>query len=199
MALKVCVVGSPSCRKSTVCDAVNVNLKMRGIKSEVVKEYAREYIDTIGLPKEPWEQVLIYEGQKAREDAVVKSGKDVVLCDSATFLNMIYLCQMLNNQDKTSANLNLQQHMYRKYLNGFLDYDIIFYAPTVGENIKDGTRVQTDSERIVISELIKSFMDLHGVKYITLPEEFQKRLFLIEFLILNKLHQLKDWEFSASE
>lgn len=184
--IKVCVVGSPSCRKSTVCEQVNVVLKMAGIKSELVREFARDYIDLNGHLQEPWEQSVIYEGQKKREDAVMASGKEVVLCDSSTFLGIVYLNHLYNKRDfRRTADFYFLKEMYGKYIEGMYDYDLIFYAPPVGENIKDGTRIQTDDERLSISNQITAFMDMHGVKYHVLPSDFESKVDYIFNEIVN--------------
>lgn len=171
MSTKLCIVGAPSCRKTTVAEQLKIRLKTTGYNAELAPESARTYIMKFGAPTHPAEQMLIAMGQIDIEDLI--SGKhDIVICDSASFLSYIYTMR-LGTDKKTEA---IKEEVHRLVMPYVKTYDYVFFAPKQGPMVNDNVRFQTNEETIEISNQIKGFLDLERIPYVTLNGSIDEKV-----------------------
>ena len=180
--IKICLVGAMSVRKSTTADRLNTVLKFNGIKSGVCEDYARDYIMKFGKPVFPWEQYAILLGQKEKEELLMKSDYDIIICDSSVVLNFVYANYMakqfgqsiatfweasgLQNLDK---KLNkLKKDLYEETIRYVSSYDKTYYMPpTKKEVVHDGVRFGDEEAQDEIDRMVVGFLNSEGIPYVT--------------------------------
>lgn len=173
--MKLAIVGSPSCRKSTTAEQLNVKLKQEGLNSVVCPEVARTYIGRYGAIKDPWEQLLLFFDQTRHENELSKI-HDFVICDSASWLGYVYTTILIgDSKDRKLQKLRQEIHtMVLKYVH---TYDLTLFMPVQEKVVMDGVRTQNDNERLIIQNKILGFMNVENIPYITVtgtvPEKTQ--------------------------
>ena len=185
--MKIAIVGAPSCRKSTTADQVNVMLKTQKYNSAVCEEYARTYILRYGPMTVAHEQLIVLLKQVEKEEELSKV-HDIVICDTASWLSYIY-CSMLLRQTNEFTSIKgrkLLGEIHKRLLRVLHTYDLTFYMPIQESVVKDGVRVQTDEDRIIIDNKIKGFMSLHDIPYTWLTGPVEEKADYMLGVILDK-------------
>lgn len=161
MATKIAIVGSPSCRKTTVAEKLKVQLKMMGYNAEIAAEYARSYIMNYGAPEHVSEQILITGGQIDLEDKLSRV-HDIIICDSSSFLGYIYgsMFPIQNGKDRL-----FRSKLHEMMLEHYPTYDYVFFFPKEEKLREDGIRYQSDEQAELISMNIKHFMLIEGIPF----------------------------------
>lgn len=154
--IKVGFSGLPSTGKTTLTQAVNLELKKREYlnRVELVSEYARSYIRKYGAIENIWEQYRLVDIQQEWETLADESHIDVMLCDSPIQLAFLYATELNGGSPKEQMVIS---DIFKKISKITADspYDIIFHLPEDGipividdvrhECIKDKKwRIQTD-------------------------------------------------------
>jgi energy-coupling factor transporter ATP-binding protein EcfA2 len=84
----IAFVGAPGTGKSTLAQALNVQLKLENYDSEFAPEYARAYLRRSGPMLSPLEQFIVYAGATKREDEL--RVHQFVVADSASCMGAVY-------------------------------------------------------------------------------------------------------------
>jgi nicotinamide riboside kinase len=163
--IKIAFCGAQDTGKTTLAKELSSKFKARGFITDYVDECARTYIAKWSEPiSNIADQLFILDKQIEREQCVSPKC-DFMFTDSALFLSYIYT--LLNSKPSTIKDYDILLHIYSKVLlQG--KYDIIIYLTPFREPVYDGIRTkQLISLNSQIDSMIRSFLDLHCLKYIT--------------------------------
>ncbi|OHA48842.1 MAG: hypothetical protein A2806_04055 [Candidatus Terrybacteria bacterium RIFCSPHIGHO2_01_FULL_48_17] len=184
--VKIAVPGGPGSGKSTLVKLLSVALGDerrvgRVIASEAPVEYARTFIDrrakrelvkgkmVPGRPLNVYDQVLLYLGQKRREEDL--ADYPILITDSPTFFPYVYFEEVeklegiIGDFTRDLIRRFLEQHAYQDAHN----YDLILFAPPNIPFRTDPTRWQQDfKQRKRTSDRIEAFLMLNNVSYVRL-------------------------------
>lgn len=168
--LKVAILGGPCTGKTTLCKKLDIEYTLAGYKSNVCLEYVRDYIVRYGVPTSIFEQFLLYEGQKRREEDLAYC--DIIFCDNATILNYVYGLLTCNLQSsKETHALTLLFNWAMKDLPGYE----IFYIPREFDFVGDGVRYQDQNAANVLDQKIKAMLDIMNVPFTVLTGDVETR------------------------
>jgi len=168
---KVAIIGGPGTGKTTLIKQLDVDYSMAGYITDVALEFARSYIVRYGIPTSIFEQFMLYEGQKQREEELRHC--DIIFCDNATILNYVYglMCCDFKNPKEVYALMKL----YEWAMKDLPGYDI-FYAPREFAMEKDGVRYQDEEFAVVVDTKIKNFLDIMNVPYTIVKGDLATRV-----------------------
>jgi nicotinamide riboside kinase len=136
--IKVAFIGVPGAGKSTVAQAVQVEMGSHSCITAVAPEYAREFITKNGQP----EHIAIQQGilfkQMHREDTL-SHGVDILFCDSPVFF--CYTYALLGMDPKSTQQAKIVRNLYKwAVLDNLSRYDLLFYLPRQFEIVDDSVR-----------------------------------------------------------
>lgn len=133
-------------------------LSGRGVSREVVREYARHFIEKYGQIETIMEQWHIYDGQTKWEAQAI-SNYDIVISDSPRFLPYIYALNLFDHDDPKSIAALVR--LYELGVFSINDYTMIYLLkpPLVVE--QDGIRSQDENDANLIYEVTRNFLLSH--------------------------------------
>jgi nicotinamide riboside kinase len=173
--MKIAILGGPGTGKTTLCKQLDVDYGLAGYFSTICEEFAREYIVNYGIPTNIFEQFLLYEGQKKREEYLKNS--EIIFCDNATILCYVYgvmTCDFKNTKEKY-ALLKLYEWAMRD-LNEYL----IFYIPREIDLVDDGVRYQNLEFALEVDNKIINFLDMMNIDYTEVKGTLQERIDIVK-------------------
>ncbi|AGL00940.1 AAA family ATPase [Desulfoscipio gibsoniae] len=168
---KIAILGGPGTGKTTLCKQLDVEYSLAGYISDVCLEYARTYIARYGTPFTIFEQFLLYEGQKRRENELRHC--DIIFCDNATILNYVY--GLMNCDFKSDKETYALIKLFEWAMKDLPGYDV-FYIPREFAFEKDGIRYQDDEYAVVVDQKIKNFLDIMNVPYVEITGDLPTRV-----------------------
>jgi len=168
--IKVGLLGSPGCGKTTLAAYAFAMLKDQGIDGELINEYIREYMNRHKRIPNITFQSVIYERQLEKEK-IVPPGLDFLITDSPHILSYIYTSLYIDYNDKDQ--IELLGHLYLKFLRQSREaYDLIYLLEeNHPPNMNDGVRYQTKEEMNLLKVIIPAFLDMHHIKYTLLSAD----------------------------
>lgn len=182
MCVKVNFCAAPSSRKSTVCSGLEAKLKQAKINADTAKEYSRQYIQQYGVPQDLASEFIIYENQFSREKGIANVS-EVLLSDAPAVNTYIFARRTLNQRRKKERRTDLTREEYKileelhgmtlRRLNWF---DIIVLFPPDDPLVNDGTRTETQQDKIEIYNATKGFLDVEGIPYVLLKGTVDSRI-----------------------
>ncbi len=198
--IKIAIVGAPSTGKTVVARRLANTLGMLGYQADHVLEYARTYLfryikPVIGKRQDLLDQVMIYHGQKRREEDLKHC--DFVICDSATFIPFIFAGHNGYELDDPREVMVVHK-LYKWSLSDVTGYNFIFYLPPNIEYKPEDARwkVSTVDERGDIARRIENYLldikyPFHRVEGET-PVDREKTMLDILLLSNNELKEKLD-------
>jgi len=151
------VIGVPGTGKSTIAQALQVDMGSTDLATAVCPEYAREWINRVGPPEHVAFQQQILFKQKRREDTLSESC-DVLFCDSPLFHCYIY--GMLIANTGSLQEMKVVRNLYKwAVLDNLNRYDALIYLPKQFETVDDGCRDPEASD--TIESVMLGFLNLH--------------------------------------
>lgn len=175
---KIAILGGPGTGKTTLCKQLDVEYSLAGYISDVCLEFARTYIARYGVPASIFEQFLLYEGQKRRENELKHC--DIIFCDNATILNYVY--GLMNCDFKSDKEMYALMKLYEWAMKDLPGYEV-FYIPREFACEKDGIRYQDDDYAMVVDQKIKNFLDIMNVPYVEITGDLPTRVEKMKQLI----------------
>jgi len=174
---KICFVGAPSTGKSTLAGIIAKRLERAGYKTELVSEYARDFIVEHGKIKKAEDQILIAKGQKKREEEAAQKNPQFIICDCAVFLARIYASLFKPNSKNSNEILNYKKALKeidREIKEEIGGYHYIFFLPPEIPAEEDGVRLYTD-KIFEISDKIKEFLISEKINYLEVNGNIENR------------------------
>lgn len=174
--LKIGFSGLPSTGKTTLCQAVNLELKKTDDlnRVELVSEYARSYIRKYGPPEHISEEYRLVDIQREWEDLIDPTKLDVMLADSPIQLAFLYAVELNKGTPKDQMMIT---DIFKKIssMTASSPYDIVFHLPQDSipvviddvrhECVKDPTwRAESDA-------FVKSLFKMFKPRTFTIIEE----------------------------
>ncbi len=188
---KIAIIGGPSSGKTTTALLLCYCLKMMGREVHFLLEYATNYIIRNGEPKNVFEQLAIFHGQKDEEgyvetyDRKKGGGIDYLICDCATLLAGVYARQYAPKAGASEEEIH-KYHFALKTLDKWArertlaSYDFIFFLPPAIPFKKNIIRWQSEKkEAVKISEQIEGYLKIESQQYHVItgsPEERVKNI-----------------------
>lgn len=201
---KIAIIGGPSAGKTLVALAVGIQLKLRRFIVRFVLEYATEYIIRNGNPKNVFEQMAIFCGQRDEEwyKEELPEG-DFLVTDAASFLACIYARHF-----RPKADAGREEIQKYNYVIKTLDkwarertlstYDYVFLVPLEFGFQKDGIRWQADEkESKKIADEIESFLKVERKQYYCVSGSLEERVGKILAIIMERENGKEKPNFSA--
>ncbi len=188
---KICIIGGPSSGKTVTALLLGVWLKMAGKEVHFVLEYATNYIIRNGEPKNIFEQLAIFCGQRDEEGYIEKRQTgDFLVTDGASFSACPYARLDHYRPSVGASKEEIQKYNYvLKTLDKWAreqvlaSYDYIFFLPKEFKFKGNDVRWQkTDEEAQEIGEKIESYLRVEGRKYYRItgsPEERVEKILKI--------------------
>jgi len=168
---KIAILGGPGTGKTTLCKQLDVDYSMAGYISDVCLEFARSYIARFGVPTSIFEQFLLYEGQKRRENELKHC--DIIFCDNATILNYVY--GLMSCDFKSPKEVYSLMKLYEWAMKDLPGYEV-FYVPREFACESDGIRYQDEKFAEVVDQKIKNFLDIMNVPYKVITGDLRTRV-----------------------
>ncbi len=151
------VIGVPGTGKSTVAQALQVDMGSTDLITAVCPEYAREWIHRVGPPEHVAFQQQILFKQKRREETLAESC-ELLFCDSPLFHCYIYGLLIANTSSK--QEMKVVRNLYKwAVLDNLNRYDVLIYLPKQFDIVDDGCRDPEAHE--TIERTMLGFLDLH--------------------------------------
>lgn len=166
--MKICIIGAPCTGKSVFARSLSAELTKQGVSCELVQEYASYYIQQVGAPLQPWEQLVISIGQYLSEQ---KTNRDHLVTDAAAFATYIYAQRSLPKLISTAEwpkyrhLLDLLRTLART---SATSYDLIFLLTHVFPPRQDGVRLPAHFSRTecqAISRDIEGYLQSERLEY----------------------------------
>lgn len=193
--IKVNFCAAPSSRKSTVCSGLESDLKQLRINADTSKEYSRQYIQNYGVPTEFWEEMLIFENQDSR-DRGIAGVSEVMLSDAPCVNQYIFAKRAMQNKlnaegrkDMKPSEYKFLEEMHTKVLKKLNWYDIIVVFPPNDPVVADGTRNETDEEKLAIYNSIIGFLNAENIVYYMIDGEVDSKISQCKDIILTELQK----------
>jgi len=155
--LKVALVGTPGCGKTSVSLALQSTMGSTSFIVSTCSEYAREYLTKYGKIEHIAIQSSIGYKQKRRED-ILSESCDLLVSDSPLFFCWIYAALFA---DPTSPpQMKIVRDLYKWFvLDVAQRYDSVIYLPKQFDVVDDGVR---DPEaHVAIEDVILGFLRSH--------------------------------------
>ncbi|MEK7867050.1 MAG: ATP-binding protein [Planctomycetota bacterium] len=166
---KIAIVGAPSSGKTVLARRVANTLSMLGYSVDTALEYARTYLARYVKPtkrrrQDSLDQVMIYLGQKRREDDLANS--EIVVCDSATFIPFVWAC-FWGFDPKDPREVMVVHKLFKWSIQEIASYDAVFLLPPVLEyrTKKKPWKTSTLKERADVAARIEGYLRNAGVRY----------------------------------
>lgn len=185
---KIAILGGPGTGKTTLCKQLDVDYSLAGYVSSVCLEFARSYIAWYGPPTTIFEQFLLYEGQKKREEEL--NYCDIIFCDNATILNYVYGLMSCNFKDPKEIYALMK--LFEWAMKDLPEYEV-FYIPREFAMDKDGIRYQDEEFAHMVDQKIKNFLDIMNVPYCLVQGDLETRVKIVKEKIgfVNKRQNVK--------
>jgi len=161
------ISGAPSSGKTTTAHLVRHKLSGMGFSRDVVREYARHFIEKYGQVSSIMEQWHIYDGQTRWEHQAM-ANYDLVISDSPRFLPYIYSLRFFNHADPKSIASVMR--MYELGLSSIKDYDRLYLLKPPMNVERDGIRSQDEEDARLLYESMNQFLISHcGGVFVEVP------------------------------
>lgn len=155
--MKIAFFGTPGTGKSTVAQAVQVEMGSHDCITAVCPEYAREFITKNGQPEHIAMQQGILFKQLHREE-VLSHGCNLLFCDSPVFFCYAYALMAADPTSKQQTKI--LRNLYKwAVLDNLQRYDMIFYLPRQFDIVDDKVRDPEATE--FVEKSLLGFIDQH--------------------------------------
>jgi len=174
---KICFIGAPSTGKSTLAGVLAEKLKLDGYKTELVREFARDFIVEHGEIKKAEDQIFIAQGQKQREKEAIQKNPQFIICDCAVFLALVYASLFKPETESNKEILNYKNVLKKidKEIRGeIMGYHHVFFLPPELPAEEDGVRLYTD-KIFEISDKIKEFLVYQKIDHLEISGDIESR------------------------
>jgi nicotinamide riboside kinase len=157
MSVVINLLGGPSVGKSTKAAELYSEMKKRGLKVELVREFAKEWAwegRTIG----PFDQMAII-GEQIRRESSLFGKVDYIITDSPAILGAFYMDYNHNQEYMTK--------MVKDYLSFSEDQDVVFrnvVLPRHTNYIRSG-RFETEEQAKTIDYSLTDFLSEQKIRY----------------------------------
>ena len=156
--LRIGIVGSPSAGKTTTAHLVRHKLTAYPYSREVVREYARHFIERFGPMTTVAEQWHVYDGQTKWEQQA-EDVYQITLSDSPRFLPYLYSLQYLDHSN--GRDVAIVTRLYELAVLSLNDYARIYVLQPNLDVEQDGVRTQGQQDVIDIDAGIRQFLKVH--------------------------------------
>lgn len=162
---KIGICGGPSAGKTTISRELNkkINIELNG-NSATSLEYATTFIQKYNQIPTINDQFMIWYQQKKREDDT-QNKCDILISDSPSFLSYIYSVYNSMGKNLDKNKIIYLSKIYKRVLEHTGSYSDIIFLETLNYK-EDNIRYQNTEQAKEISNMIESFLHIHGIKYI---------------------------------
>lgn len=158
----ICLYGSPSVGKSTVCAGLYYHLKLLGYECEMNREYVKD-LAWKGIHPKSGDQSYFFAKMARKERIYIDAGLDFIITDSPLILCHFYGMKFDKFEQMTNTSLSMlkNHHQYCIEAGYKIDHFLLNrtakYSPT--------GRFQNEEEANEIDRELKNMMNEIGIKY----------------------------------
>jgi nicotinamide riboside kinase len=166
--MKVAIVGAPCTGKTILTRALTNELCLRGHNADMVSEYVQgflsRYIRPFKMTTDLLDQVMIFRGQREREDDL--SHKDIIVCDSSTFLIYVYTL-FRKFSAESERNRMVIKEMRKDTLRDLPGYTKVLYLPPFIPYKKNSYQWTTalENDRRRLDEKLRAFFTIEDIPF----------------------------------
>jgi deoxyadenosine/deoxycytidine kinase len=133
---RIGISGIPGSGKTSLARALTSSCSLK-VKTELVSEYARQYLSKHYSIDSVWEQLRITDKQIEWENNIFDE-VDIMITDSPIYLGFLYTIDLVDFSNP--KDLIAYNDLFKKFVSNQNRYDLIFYLHPVIEPINDGIR-----------------------------------------------------------
>jgi len=166
--MKICVIGAPSTGKSIFARTLSAQMSKQGLNCELIQEYASQYIQQVGAPKEAWEELVISVNQHMSEQ---NTNRDHLITDGSAFATFIYAQHLIparTNDAMWPKHRHLLDLLRTLARDSVSSYDLIFLMTHIFPPKRDGVRLTNhlDLEQCTtINEDLEKYMQTERIEF----------------------------------
>lgn len=162
---KINLYGAPSSGKSTLAAYQYAVLKIKGIRTEMVREYAKELVysgkDISNLPQK--DRLHILKTQIKRE-ALFTNQVEILITDAPIFISAFY------NQNEQAL------HLARKHRNNFTGQESNYFLTLNHMFEKNGARSHDEEQSKIIETQMQEFLLKENITFHILSASIEENL-----------------------
>lgn len=127
----VCLYGGPGLGKSTTCAGVFYQLKQKGYRCEMNREYVKEWVWE-GRKIKPGDQTYFFAKAARKERQYMEAGLDFIITDSPLILTHLYgtLYDTFEQEYNTSLKMLEQHHAICRHYGYKVDHFLLKRSKT---------------------------------------------------------------------
>lgn len=160
--LNVNLYAGPGFGKSVTAALLYAALKLRGIHTELVSEYAKELVYLDELRGKSQHDIM---KEQLRRQGLLQGKTTVVVTDSPTPMSLVYALRLGVQGEELEALYRRQ----REGTQGWYNMDVLLHRKIAPEEYEQDGREQDHSASLQMHEAITEFVRKHSPDHVELP------------------------------
>ncbi|MBO9152838.1 AAA family ATPase [Chitinophaga sp. GCM10012297] len=158
---RIVVIGPESTGKSTLSEQLAAHFK-----TEWVREYAREYLESLGRPYEQHDLLQIAKGQLQSEDETASRAKELIVCDTDLYVIKVWSEAKYGECDARILQM-IAERKYDLYLLTYID------IPWTDDPLREHP---LPSEREYFYNIYRDLVINSGIPWADVRGDYEQRL-----------------------
>lgn len=179
----ICLYGSPSVGKSTVCAGLYYHLKLMGYECEMNREYVKD-LAWKGIHPKSGDQSYFFAKMARKERIYIDAGLDFIITDSPLILCHFYGMKFDKFEQMTNTSLSMLKNHHQYCIEA--GYKIDHFLLNRASKYSPNGRYQSEEEANEIDKELRDMMGEMNIKYRAVDADID--------CVFNIINILKDGE-----